>query len=94
MDSGRCIKQQWKCDGENDCEDNYDELRCPTHSPKCKESEFQCQLNFQCVDGSWVCDGEQDCQDGSDEKKCGKCCTGSAFCRERLEALLYLGIPC
>lgn len=60
---GDTIPEEWKCDGEDDCEDGSDEAGCPE------------ETGFQCTDGEtiptyWECDGEDDCMDGSDEVGC------------------------
>ncbi|GBM44382.1 Low-density lipoprotein receptor-related protein 4, partial [Araneus ventricosus] len=37
-DDGLCINVDWKCDGENDCDDMSDEREC--QMPECSEEEF------------------------------------------------------
>jgi len=67
--SGRCVPNDWRCDGDDDCGDNSDEQSCP--SMRCSEREFRC-LDGNCITGSWRCDGVSDCEDDSDEAGCGK----------------------
>jgi len=67
--SGRCVPNDWRCDGDNDCGDNSDEQSCP--SKQCSQREFRC-LDGNCITGSWRCDGVSDCQDDSDEAGCCK----------------------
>uniref|UniRef100_A0A4W3H281 ST14 transmembrane serine protease matriptase n=1 Tax=Callorhinchus milii TaxID=7868 RepID=A0A4W3H281_CALMI len=62
--SGRCIDETLRCDGWNDCGDNFDEMHC-----KCKEDQFKC-ANGLCKSIFWQCDGMNDCEDNSDEKMC------------------------
>ncbi|GLH14008.1 Putative vitellogenin receptor [Gryllus bimaculatus] len=66
--TGKCIKQDWICDGEDDCGDFSDETRCGFEM-NCTADEFQCD-NGLCVRRSWRCDGENDCKDYSDEQNC------------------------
>lgn len=68
--SGRCVPNNWHCDGDDDCGDNSDEQGC--QQPQCSEREFRC-FNGECITGSWRCDAVNDCQDGSDEAGCCKC---------------------
>ncbi|KAA0707146.1 Basement membrane-specific heparan sulfate proteoglycan core protein [Triplophysa tibetana] len=66
--NGQCISRDYICDGEQDCKDGSDELRCGTPSP-CEPNEFKCQ-NGRCALKLWRCDGDNDCQDNSDESDC------------------------
>ena len=87
--SGHCIPQSWKCDGDNDCFDNSDEKDCPPIT--CSGSQFKCSNLKQCIHESYKCDGINDCDDGSDELGCpsvapNQCsdkqfqCKGSKIC--------------
>merc|ERR1719483_1991554 len=79
---GRCINLSWKCDGDDDCHDNSDEIGCPETT--CSDSDFQCG-NGKCVPLRWTCDDVDDCKDsvgenGSDEEGClSKNCTNGDF---------------
>ncbi|XP_061114862.1 basement membrane-specific heparan sulfate proteoglycan core protein-like isoform X3 [Conger conger] len=66
--NGECIPRDYLCDGERDCTDGSDELKCGTPSP-CEPNEFKCQ-NGRCALKLWRCDGDNDCGDNSDESYC------------------------
>ena len=74
--SGICIADFWKCDGDNDCGDNSDEENC--YKLKCPADNLMC--DDKCIPKYWVCDLDRDCKDGKDEMNCTySSCNDSQF---------------
>uniref|UniRef100_A0A1A9W8J7 EGF-like domain-containing protein n=1 Tax=Glossina brevipalpis TaxID=37001 RepID=A0A1A9W8J7_9MUSC len=69
----RCIRREFVCDHDVDCEDGSDERECthhnttqPSHEHMCASNAYSCG-NGLCVDLMRVCDGFEDCETGADE---------------------------
>ena len=72
-DNGKCIRQQYICNGLDDCGDSSDEQMC-----ECGHEQFTCR-NHQCIPIMYHCNGWADCSDSSDED--GDRCRGNVGVR-------------
>ncbi|KAF5269791.1 hypothetical protein FQA39_LY08572 [Lamprigera yunnana] len=91
-----CIKNDYRCDGDIDCDGGEDEIECSeiedARNLKCESSakHIRCPRSGKCISKEWLCDGDDDCGDFSDETHCGSTinCTDDQF-----ECLNGLCIP-
>lgn len=67
----KCLATVYVCDGDDDCGDGSDELKC-TSPLTCGPNQLRCNTS-ECVPLMWSCDGDPDCSDSSDEgpERCG-----------------------
>ena len=63
-DNKRCIPKTWRCDGDDDCLDNSDEVGQNCTTPACSDTDFRC-ASGRCIPNSFKCDTDNDCGDFS-----------------------------
>lgn len=65
-----CVPLLYRCDNENDCRDNSDEMDCPQSKHRCPPHMLACLSDNKCIPDYFKCDHDKDCVDGSDERNC------------------------
>uniref|UniRef100_A0A1B0DIT9 Sortilin n=2 Tax=Phlebotomus papatasi TaxID=29031 RepID=A0A1B0DIT9_PHLPP len=78
-----CVPMLYRCDDENDCGDNSDEMGCLLKTLPCPPHMFTCKSDNICIPQYFACDHEKDCNDGSDELNCSfhECDANEFRCR-------------
>ncbi|CAG5118149.1 unnamed protein product, partial [Candidula unifasciata] len=78
-----CVKVQFFCDGEVDCDDGEDENNCANIElgKHCVDHEFNC--GDKCISDEKICDGFDDCGNGADESFGLHCLSGNNFTCEK-----------
>ncbi|CAB4061166.1 LRP2 [Lepeophtheirus salmonis] len=84
----RCIPLLWKCDFDDDCGDDSDEVAFLCRNRNCTAGWKKCpgHANYRCIPEFLYCDGKDDCRDGSDEldENCVPCDEKTHFkCKNR-----------
>lgn len=71
-----CIKEQFVCDGNEDCMDGTDENSETCSDKKCDHNMFNCG-DGTCIDRALRCNQLKDCDNGFDEEKCPTACAAN-----------------
>ena len=75
--NSNCIKSRFRCDDDDDCDNEEDEKDCQEGSSfvlsddsSCGPKHLECRGERFCIPKKWLCDGHADCVSGNDEVNC------------------------